>query len=98
MAGMDDKTEPATARRRGEARKRGQIAKSTELTSMIVLLGLLLAIHSLLGTTGHVVKTYFQAAFRPIEHPRLTNAAVMLIGAAFSSPWRAPSALCCSWR
>jgi len=34
-----DRTEPATPRRREEARKRGQVAKSSDLTAAMVLLG-----------------------------------------------------------
>jgi len=34
-----DKTEPATPRRREEARKRGQVAKSSDLTAAVVLMG-----------------------------------------------------------
>jgi flagellar biosynthetic protein FlhB len=35
---MEDRTEPATAKRREEARQRGEVAKSPELTSALVLL------------------------------------------------------------
>ena len=40
-----DKTEPATPRRREEARKRGQVGKSTDLSAAVVLLGALLLLH-----------------------------------------------------
>lgn len=40
MADTDqEKTEPATAKKRGDARKKGQVAKSKEVSSVLVLLG-----------------------------------------------------------
>jgi flagellar biosynthesis protein FlhB len=41
---LQDKTEPATPRRRREARQRGQVARSAEANSAIVLLVSLLTI------------------------------------------------------
>lgn len=41
---LQDKTEPATPRRRREARQRGQVARSAELNSAIILLVSLLAL------------------------------------------------------
>ena len=49
MAEGDDKTEPATAKRRGEARSSGQIAKSADLTAAALLLVALL----MLSATAH---------------------------------------------
>ena len=40
-----DKSEPATPRRREETRKRGQVAKSTDLTAAVVLLGALTVLY-----------------------------------------------------
>lgn len=40
-----DRTEPATPRRREEARKRGQVARSADLTAAIVLLGAVLVLY-----------------------------------------------------
>ncbi len=40
-----DRTEPATPRRREEARKRGQVAKSADLTAAVVLLGAVLVLY-----------------------------------------------------
>ncbi|MBI3026307.1 MAG: EscU/YscU/HrcU family type III secretion system export apparatus switch protein, partial [Candidatus Tectomicrobia bacterium] len=36
-ADQDDRTEPATQRRREEVREKGQVAKSREVTSVAVL-------------------------------------------------------------
>ena len=47
----DNKTEPATPRRRAEARKRGQVARSTELTSVAVLFASLLVLNARAGET-----------------------------------------------
>ena len=40
-----DRTEPATPRRREEARNRGQVAKSSDLTAAVVLLGAILTLN-----------------------------------------------------
>lgn len=42
---FDDRTEPATQRRREEARERGQVARSVDLSSALILLAALLALH-----------------------------------------------------
>jgi len=52
-----DRTEPATPRRREEARKRGQVPKSTDLTAAIVLLGTVI----LLNVMQEAVLERFQA-------------------------------------
>lgn len=41
----DDKTEPATPRKRQESRERGQVAKSTDLGTALILLAACLALH-----------------------------------------------------
>jgi flagellar biosynthetic protein FlhB len=43
----DDRTEPATPRRREEARERGQVARSADLSSAVVLLAAVLALRFL---------------------------------------------------
>ena len=40
-----DKTEPATPRRREETRKRGQVARSNDLSAAVVLLGALMVLY-----------------------------------------------------
>lgn len=42
---FDDRTEPATARRREEARERGHVARSQDLSAALGLLGAVLALH-----------------------------------------------------
>lgn len=72
MAAGEDRTESATPRRRSEARKRGQVARSTELASTAVMLGLLFALHGLLGGSASVVAAYFAATVRRSAAPVLT--------------------------
>jgi flagellar biosynthetic protein FlhB len=81
MAGeAGDKTEAPTGKRRGEARKRGQVPKSADLSQMVVLLGLILTLHGLLGHSGQVVKDYFKSTIEHLGVAPLTSRAVMLIG------------------
>ncbi|MBP7933872.1 MAG: flagellar biosynthesis protein FlhB [Phycisphaerae bacterium] len=42
---LQDKTEPATPRRREEARERGQVARSSDFTSAVVLLGAIVVLY-----------------------------------------------------
>src|ERR1041384_1040798 len=81
MADAEERTESATPKRRGEARKKGQVAKSTELSSMCVLFGLLLALNSLGGATGKIVKDYAENAFTHLNDTSLTSGLVMQQGA-----------------
>ena len=71
MAG-DDKTEAATPKKRSEARTRGQVAKSMEISSMTVLLGVLLSLHSGVGRAGGLMRTYLEATFTHLDDPRLS--------------------------
>ena len=73
MSGADDKTEAATPKRRGEARKKGQVAKSTELSSMVVLLGLLLALHNFGGAAGKTLQNYAENAFAHLDECGFTE-------------------------
>ena len=76
----EDKTEAATAKRRGEARTRGQVAKSSDLTSMGVMLGLLLTLHSGMGRAGQIIQAYFQDTFHHLNDTHLTSGAIRPIG------------------
>lgn len=69
----DDKTEPATPRKRSEARKRGQVAKSTDLSSMTVMLGLLVFLHAMLGSTVEILRLYMQSTFRHLDHTEVSH-------------------------
>lgn len=54
---MEERTEPATAKRRRKAREEGQVARSTELVGSGVLLGALWALPELWPTvSGHIVE------------------------------------------
>jgi flagellar biosynthetic protein FlhB len=44
MAEIDERTEPATPRRREEARKRGQVVRSADLSSAVILLAAVVAL------------------------------------------------------
>jgi flagellar biosynthetic protein FlhB len=63
-AGHDqDKTEPATPKKREDARKKGQVANSRELTSVLVLLSALSAFYFSGGWMFHQVAGIMKAVF-----------------------------------
>jgi flagellar biosynthetic protein FlhB len=80
MANGEDRTETATPRRRSEARKKGQVARSTDLSSILVLLGLLLAIHSFGGASGQILKNTIEGAFTHLDDTQLSVPLVMQHG------------------
>ena len=65
-AEQDDKTEPATPRRREEVREKGQVAKSREVTSVAVLVAAVAYFYFFVGSTGDTIaratRHFFQAA------------------------------------
>lgn len=71
--GADERTETATAKRRGEARKRGQVPKSMELSAMTVLTGLLLALHGLLTSSADLLRSFLQNSLIHLDDTRLSN-------------------------
>ena len=72
-AEQDDRTEPATQRRREEVREKGQVAKSREVTSVAVLLAAVLYFHFFAAHTGASIATvarhFFQGAGARVETP-----------------------------
>jgi flagellar biosynthetic protein FlhB len=62
MAG-DDRTEPATPRRRSEARQKGQLARSTQLTSIVVVFAGLLYFRWAGDRFVDQIRTHFNDAF-----------------------------------
>lgn len=76
----DDKTEAATPKRRGEARKKGNVPKSTDLSSIVVMMGVLFALKGLFGAASLVITTYFQSIFRHLDNTTLTTHEVMQQG------------------
>jgi len=68
VAGEQDKTEKATPRRLQEARKKGQVAKSTDLSTALVLLGMVVFLYAersyLLGGLAAYFAGYFAAVGR----------------------------------
>lgn len=81
MGGGEERTEAATPKRRGEARRRGQVARSVELTSIVVLLGLLFALGPLGSAAGRTVITYFKQILTGQDLTRLDSQTVMTLGA-----------------
>jgi flagellar biosynthetic protein FlhB len=65
-AEKDDKTEPATPRKREEVREKGQVAKSREVTSVAVLIAAVVYCYFFTGITGDVLsratRHFFQGA------------------------------------
>jgi flagellar biosynthetic protein FlhB len=59
----EDKTEPATAKRRKKAREEGQVARSSDLVSSVVLLSLFSGAPALLPKMGEAVTTFFLKSF-----------------------------------
>ena len=73
MAEGEEKSFPATPRRREEARKKGQVARSPELGAAATLLALVVALHALLpGDAGTSLLGDVQEAFRFRGHDALT--------------------------
>lgn len=72
MANGEDRTESATPRRRNDARKKGQVAKSADLSSIVVLLGLLLALHSFGGASSQIIQNYIEGAFTHLDDAQLS--------------------------
>jgi flagellar biosynthetic protein FlhB len=75
-----EKTEAPTGKRRGEARKRGQVPKSADLSQMVVLFGLIMALHGILSHSSLIVKLYFQTMFQHLDTARLNQRAVIRDG------------------
>lgn len=80
MGGGEDRTESATPRKRGEARKKGNVPKSSEMSSVGVLLGLLLAARALFGNAGRVARACFVQRFAHLDNTALTISSVMQLG------------------
>lgn len=67
----DDRTEPATPRRREEVREKGQVAKSREVASVAVLLAAVVYFYFFVGYTGEslsrMARHFFQGASARLE-------------------------------
>lgn len=69
MADGEEKSFPATAKRRADARKRGQVARSAEFGAAATLLAVISALHALLpGNGGTGFLRDIQSAFRFNPH------------------------------
>ncbi len=75
-----DKSEAATPRRRSDARKKGQVAKSQELSSIIVLLGIVLSLGKIVSGAGEVIREFFIQIFGHLDGTELTVPLVMHLG------------------
>ncbi len=67
MASGEDKSEAATPKRRQEARRRGQVAKSTDLSNILVLMGILMALSGMVNVSSHAVTLYFASVFQHLD-------------------------------
>ena len=73
MAEGEEKSFPATPKRREEARKKGQVARSPELGAAATLLALIVTLHALLpGDAGLSLMRDVQSALRFSGHDTLT--------------------------
>jgi len=88
-AEKDDKTEPATQRRREEVREKGQVAKSREVASVAILAAAVVYFYFFTGATGESVarmtRHFFQAASVRLETP--DDFLSLLIIAVESAAW-----------
>lgn len=88
-ADQDDRTEPATQRRREEVREKGQVAKSREVTSVAVLVAAVVYFHFFVGSTGsaiaHTARHFFQAASVRIDSEE--DLLALLVAAAQGAGW-----------
>lgn len=80
MSGGEEKSEAATPKRRTEARRRGQVAKSADLSSIIGLMGVLMALSGIVGASSHVIKEYFGDVFRNLGRAEISTPLVMTAG------------------
>jgi flagellar biosynthetic protein FlhB len=63
----EDRTEAATPKKRGDMRNKGQVAKSSDLSSMIVLIGIILAIHSFGSRIGGELQRYMHSSIASLH-------------------------------
>ncbi len=82
MASGEDKSEAATPKRRNEARKRGQVAKSTDLSNILVLMGILMALSKVVSVSSQALTVYFASIFRHLDTIELSPQKVMAAGGA----------------
>jgi len=80
MASGEDKSEAATPKRRTEARRKGQVAKSTDLSNILVLMGILLALGSVVSGSSQAITLYFASVFRNLDTVELSPQKVMIQG------------------
>lgn len=59
----EEKTEPATPKKRKKAREEGQVARSTDLVSSVVLLGLIAGAPSAMPQVGESITLFFLKSF-----------------------------------
>ena len=59
----DEKTEPATPKKRKKAREEGQVARSSDLVSSIVLLGLMMGAPAAMPQIGSTLTLFFLKSF-----------------------------------
>lgn len=79
----DDKTEPATPKKRKKAREEGQVARSSELISSLILLGMLMGSRSSIPHVGQSVTSFFLNCFSAASPTTSPEKLQELAGACF---------------
>ena len=69
---MDNKTETATPRRRGEARKKGKVARSAEIEHAAVLLGSLLILWAAGPSLMEALLGIYRRSFGGLARPEFS--------------------------
>ncbi len=73
----DDRTEPATPKKRAELRRRGRVCKSQDLGSIVCFLGIIMALHAFGGVSAAHMKRYLLESMAVLQaHPDLTYQSV----------------------
>src|ERR1041384_7115812 len=68
----DEKTESATPKKRSELRRRGQVPKSPDLSSMVVLVGLVVVIRMLGGSAASHLQNYMKRSLAEMGNTSLS--------------------------
>jgi flagellar biosynthetic protein FlhB len=83
---MDNKTEPATPRRRSEARKKGKVARSAEIEHAAVLLGAMLILWAAGPSLTEAMLAVCRSSFGALVHPEfnIPSATQLIAGTIIS--------------
>ena len=73
----EEKSEAATPRKRSDARKKGQVSKSQELSSIVVLLGIIMFLGGIVTHASGLLREYFSHIFLHLDNTQLTTPLAM---------------------